>query len=237
MPPEVIVASRPELAEAFARLVEGQAETARAEGRSLTIAVPGGSVAEAFFPRLVRIAVDWRRVQVFFADERAVRPDDPASNFRAAREAWLDRVPIPLANVHRMRGEADDLGAAAAEYERGLLGAAGRPPRLDIVLLGVGEDGHVASLFPGHVALAETERYVVAVREAPKPPPDRLTLTLVGIAAARTVVVAAFGAAKAKPVAAVLGDPRSELPAALALRAAPRALVYLDPAAASRDGA
>ena len=169
---------------------------------------------------------------MFFGDERAVAPDDPASNARLARDLWLDRAPIPLANVHRMRAEGEDLDAAARAYERVLLDVLGDPPRLDLALLGMGPDGHVCSLFPGHPALDETERYVLPVLDAPKPPPRRVTLTLLALARARTVVLAAFGAAKAEAVRSALDDPASTLPAARALRGAARAFALLDPAAA-----
>ena len=229
---ERIVHSIPALAEAFATLAEDAYREARIDGRPFSVAVPGGSVAEAFFPRLVRLRVDWRRVLVFFVDERAVAADDPEANALAARRLWLDRVPIPMANVHRMRGEAVDLDAAARGYERTLLASLGDPPRIDVALLGMGPDGHVCSLFPGHRELDETERYVLAVADAPKPPPSRMTLTLLALASARALVLAAFGASKAPAAREALDSPGSRLPAALALRSGPRAIAMLDPEAA-----
>jgi len=214
MPVQRIVGPVPGLAERLAGVVEDAAREARLEGRPVSLAVPGGSVAESFFPRLASLDLDWDRVLVFFGDERAVAPDDPASNARLARDLWLDRAPIPLANVHRMRAEGEDLDAAARAYERVLLDVLGDPPRLDLALLGMGPDGHVCSLFPGHPALDETERYVLPVLDAPKPPPRRVTLTLLALARARTVVLAAFGAAKAEAVRSALDDPASTLPAA-----------------------
>jgi len=232
MPVQRIVGPVPGLAERLAGVVEDAAREARLEGRPVSLAVPGGSVAESFFPRLASLDLDWDRVLVFFGDERAVAPDDPASNARLARDLWLDRAPIPLANVHRMRAEGEDLDAAARAYERVLLDVLGDPPRLDLALLGMGPDGHVCSLFPGHPALDETERYVLPVLDAPKPPPRRVTLTLLALARARRVVLAAFGAAKAEAVRSALDDPASTLPAARALRGAARAFALLDPAAA-----
>ena len=181
MPVQRIVGPVPGLAERLAGVVEDAAREARLEGRPVSLAVPGGSVAESFFPRLASLDLDWDRVLVFFGDERAVAPDDPASNARLARDLWLDRAPIPLANVHRMRAEGEDLDAAARAYERVLLDVLGDPPRLDLALLGMGPDGHVCSLFPGHPALDETERYVLPVLDAPKPPPRRVTLTLLAL--------------------------------------------------------
>jgi len=233
---ETTVLPIPALADAFAGRLEDAYREARIEGRPVSLAVPGGSVADAFFPRLVKLPLDWRRVLVFFGDERGVRPDAEEANVAAARALWLDRVPIPMANVHRMRGEEEDLDAAARDYERLLVDTLGTPPRLDIVLLGLGPDGHVCSLFPGHPALLETERYVVAVRDSPKPPPNRITMTLLAIAAARTVVLAAFGAAKASIVREAVEEPSSALPAARALRAGPTAAALLDPEAASKLG-
>jgi len=231
---EPIVRDIPELAEAFAEIVESAYGDARRSGRPFSIAVSGGSVAREFLSRLVRLSLDWRHVLVFFVDERAVPPDDAESNARLAREAWLDRVPIPMANVHRMRGESLDLEEAARSYEREMGHALGAPPRLDVVLLGVGPDGHVGSLFPGKPSLEESRHCVVAVHDAPKPPAERLTLSLLAIARARTVVLAAFGSAKAQVVREALENDDSPLPAARALRSGARPIVLLDPEAASR---
>lgn len=231
---ETIVGEIPDLAERFALHLEGAYREARGEGRPLSIAIPGGSVAEALFPRLVKLPVDWRHVLVFFADERAGPADGPDSNVRLGRTLWLDRVPIPMGNVHRIHGESADLDAEASRYERNLIEVLGDPPRLDVVLLGMGPDGHVASLFPGHAALEETERYVLAVADAPKPPRRRLSLSLLAIARGRTLVLAAFGAAKAPAAREALGADASPLPAARALRSGPRPVVLLDPEAASR---
>src|SRR5262249_2881531 len=125
-------------------------------------------------------SIAWDRVHVFWGDERCVPPEDPESNFATARGALLDRVAIPPANVHRLRAEIAPPTAAADECERALRTFfVGAPwPRFDLVLLGVGEDGHTASLFPGHDALRETSRWAVAVRTDAKPPPWRITLTL-----------------------------------------------------------
>jgi 6-phosphogluconolactonase len=233
---EPIVGGIPELAEQFALHLEGAYREARGHGRPLAVAVPGGSVAEALFPRLVKLPLDWRHVLVFFADERAVGPQSPESNARLAREIWLDRVPIPMGNVHRMHGESSDLDAAASHYERELVGALGDPPRLDVVLLGMGADGHVASLFPGSAPLEERERYVLPVLDAPKPPSRRLTLTLLGIASGRSIVLAAFGSEKARAIREAVENETSSLPAARALRSGPVPIVLVDPQAASALG-
>lgn len=159
------------LARALAELVADRAATALAARGRFTLSLAGGSTPKAAYGLLASDEfaprIDWSRVLVFFGDERCVPPDHPLSNYRMAREVLLDRVPIPPANVHRVRGELDPRDAAA-EYEallRGLLGidAADAPARgLDLVLLGLGEDGHTASLFPGQRAVQAARRWVVA---------------------------------------------------------------------------
>jgi 6-phosphogluconolactonase len=119
---------------------------------------------------------------------------------------------------------------AAKVYEQELLGALGAPPEIDVAFLGVGLDGHVASLFPGHPLLAEQNRWVAAVTDSPKPPPRRLTLTLGALCAARLVLVAAFGSAKADAVRRLLDTASSEVPLALLARGATRMFVLLDEA-------
>jgi 6-phosphogluconolactonase len=133
-----------------------------------------------------------------------------------------------------MPADASDLAAAALTYEQKMARVLGAPAQLDVVLLGVGPDGHVGSLFPGHALLSESRRLVAAVEDSPKPPPWRLTLTLPALAAAHLVVVAAFGEAKAAVVREGLRDPASRLPVALATRAAAQVLWLLDPGAAAQ---
>lgn len=231
---EVTVGQPAVLADRLAALLAAEAAAAIAARGRFSIAVPGGSVATTFFPRLARAALDWPRVHVFWADERGVPPDDPESNYGAARRLWLGPAGVPQAGVHRMRGEADDLAAEAQVYEERLRLVLGDPVRLDVALLGVGPDGHVASLFPGHPLLRETTRAVAALDDAPKPPPRRLTLTLPTLGAARLVVVAASGAAKAGVVREALHEAGSTLPLALVARAAARSSFLLD-AEAGRD--
>lgn len=221
MPPEVIVAKLDALADAVAARIEREAEEANTAHGVFSIAVPGGSVATSFFPRLSRVTLG--RIEVFQADERAVGPDDPDSNFALLSRLWLEPARI---HAHRMRGESRDLDQAADVYASAL------PARLDAALLGVGPDGHIASLFPSHPALLEEQRRVVAVLDSPKPPPRRLTLTMPVLAGARFVIVAAMGAAKAAVMHQALHDPTSRLPVALLLRRCERALLLMDPAAA-----
>ena len=233
MPASVEIASVAELGDRFAAIVESAARRAIADRGAFTIAVSGGSAAEVLLPRLVHAAVNWRHVDVFWVDERAVPPGAPESNVAAARTLWIDRVALPADRVHRMPGEAQDLAAGAATYEAELRRRLGDTPEIDVVLLGMGPDGHVASLFPEHAALAEAKAWVVPVTDAPKPPPRRLTVTLPVLHAARHLVVFATGAGKARALASAIDDPASKLPVALAIRPAPRATYLLDPEAAS----
>lgn len=190
------------------------------------VALAGGRTPEPVYRELASApAVDWTRVEVFFSDERAVPPDHPESNYRMVRLALLSRVPVPAGQVHRMEAERPDREIAAREYERAL------PPRLDLMLLGMGPDGHTASLFPGSAALEERRRLVLPVT-GPKPPAERLTLTPPAIEAARTLAVIASGSDKAAMVVRALEGPPAprEVPAQLARRGA----WFLDHAAAER---
>ncbi len=194
-------------------LAETVADAIAAHGRC-AIGLAGGSTpvpvyAELAAPGLAR-RIDWSRVDAYFGDERAVPPNHPDSNYRRASAVLLSHVPIPAAQIHRMEGERSDLEAAAADYERLL------PPALDVLLLGMGPDGHTASLFPGAPALGERERLVVVVT-SPKPPPLRLTITPPVIAAARRVAVLATGKEKASAAARALEGPATpqEIPARL----------------------
>jgi len=208
---------------------------ATSTGRSLSLAVSGGSVATTFFPRwAAEAAFDWGSTDVFWADERAVPPTDPESNYALARSLWLDAARAPAGRVHRMPADGPDLAAAARGYDAELRRVLGERPVLDLVLLGMGPDGHVASLFPGHALLEETVRNVATVVDSPKPPPRRLTLTLPVLTAARVVVIGAFGASKAGIVRLAIEAADSRLPAALVARGAAKAVWLLDVAAASQ---
>ena len=160
-------------------------------------------------------------MELWLGDERAVPPDDPASNFRMIRESLLAPAAVPDEQAHRVRGELGAQAAAAvyaAELRRRLPLAAGRIPVFDLALLGLGEDGHVASLFPRHPALETRGRACVAVLDAPKPPPERVTVTLDVLRAARRIVVLATGEDKRAAVAAALAGPDPAVPASLVAR-------------------
>jgi len=230
--PEILVGETAKLGATFVDRLEHQAAAAIAARGRFSLALPGGSAGRLFFPTLAAASVDWSRSAFFWSDERAVAVGDPASNYFLAKRLWLDPASVPSANVHRLPGELPDLGAAAEAAERELLECVGDPPLLDLLWLGVGEDGHVASLFPGHALLDERRRFVAALTDSPKPPSGRLTLTLAAIGAARWVVFTVLGEAKAGAVAAALREPASRLPLALALAAAGRSWLLLDPASA-----
>jgi 6-phosphogluconolactonase len=174
------------------------------------VALAGGTTPRALYALLTsaeyRNRVAWERVAFFFGDERAVPPDHPDSNYRAANDALFRPLDISPKNIYRMRGEMPDLEAAAAAYERELQSAfeGARVPHFDLVFLGMGPDGHTASLFPGSPALAECKRLVVPVMDAPKPPLRRLTLTVPVFNAGRLVLFMATGADKAQALREVL---------------------------------
>ena len=152
--------------------------------------------------------IDWSRVELWFGDERCVPPDDPDSNYRTAAETLISRIDIPERNVHRIRGE-DDPEAAAAAYATVIDGVA-----LDLALLGLGPDGHSASLFPESPALDVRDRAAVAVT-ASKPPPRRITLTLPVFERAVSILILAPGESKTEAIAAVLRGPDRRYPASL----------------------
>jgi 6-phosphogluconolactonase len=226
------------------QIVARGAEAIAARGRFL-LTLAGGSTPKAAYETLASDdfvnRLDWSRVHVLWGDERCVPPDDARSNYRMAREALLDRVPIPPDNIRRMRGE-DDPQQAAAAYEvllRELLRDSGEVELpgtgLDLVLLGLGDDGHTASLFPGGTAVRETVRWVVAEYAAAFAM-WRITLTPVAINAARNVSFAVSGPGKAARLHEVIDGPRTPdlLPAQVVEPVRGRVTWLVDEAAASR---
>lgn len=199
------------------------------------IALTGGTTPRAAYERLASMGLDWSRCTLWFGDERAVPPDEENSNFRMARESLLDPLGADAPETKRIEGE---LGAeaAACRYEHELRGVFGEDlPELDLLLLGMGPDGHVASLFPGKPALDELDRLVVAVPEAGHEPfVPRVTLTLPVLNASRQVLFLVTGESKADPAARAFGpDPDPTLPASLVRPRSGRITVLLDEAAAA----
>ncbi|MEU7972334.1 6-phosphogluconolactonase [Micromonospora sp. NPDC049089] len=214
------------LAQAVAARLLVKLLDAQADRGEASVVLTGGRVAAAVYRAVAtlpaRDAVDWSRVDVWWGDERFLPAGDPDRNETQARAALLDVVPLNPARVHAMPASdgpaGNDPEAAAAEYAQELARAA-RPgnatlPHFDVLMLGVGEDGHVASVFPEHPVGYET-RPVSAVRGSPKPPPTRTTLTLPAINTAEEVWLVAAGADKARAVGmALAGAGPVQLPAA-----------------------
>jgi len=231
------------LADAAALAIVHEAVAAVAARGRFLIALAGGATPRETYSRLARpphdAAMPWRRTYAFFGDERWVPPDHPQSNFRMAHEALLSKVPIPPDQVFRMGCEGDDPEAAAAAYARTMaevFGARrGEVPRFDLILLGMGIDGHTASLFPGSPALREVFRTVAAVHAAAAAIPQRLTLTFPVLNAAACVTFLVAGAEKARAVRSVLAE-GALLPAGLVRPQDGRLVWMLDRAAAARLG-
>ncbi len=185
---------------------------------AFALALSGGGTARRCYEHLASTAasqIDWWKVDVYWGDERCVPPDDPRSNYGAARDALLDRVPIPCEQIHRMRGEDPNPEREAVHHEavlrtqQGL--ARGETPHFDFAFLGLGGDAHVASLFPGSPTIALADRLVAAVPKdgvaMPQPVVDRLTLTFPALAGIREAVFVVAGEEKAAALRAVIEDP------------------------------
>jgi len=193
------------------RLVDTIHSAVAARGRAL-IVLTGGGNGIGLLRHLRRQQVDWSDVHLFWGDERYVPEDDDERNDKQAREALLDHIDIPSSHVHAMPasdGEfGADLSAAALAYEQ-LLAANAEPgqpvPNFDVHLLGMGPEGHINSLFPDTPAVRETVRMVLPVEDSPKPPPERITLTLPAIRRSREVWLMVSGAGKADAAAAAIG--------------------------------
>ena len=202
--------SKEQLADAAARLFVERAQRAVSDSGRFAVALAGGSTPQRAYELLAdthRDDVDWHGVHVFFGDERGVPPDHEDSNYRTANEALLSRVPV--GSARRMRGELPP-SEAAADYERELRGFFGGPPVFDLVMLGIGEDGHTASLFPRTAALDATDRFVVE-NPVEKLGTTRLTLTAPAINASREVAFLVSGGGKAEALKEILegdADPR-----------------------------
>ena len=248
--PEIKVLPDPSaIAHEAAERVVRAADEAFALASRFTLGLAGGGTPKLLYQLLAsddyRSRIDWTKVQVFFGDERCVPPDHVDSNYRMARETLLSKVPIPGDNVYRMRGEADPPEEAAKEYGRMLKEKFGGPAiedgdGLDLVLLGMGEDGHTASLFPHTPALNETKHRCVAnyVEKSTTGKSWRLTLSAPFINRSREVLVLVAGAGKAKALAEVLEGPRDpqRLPIQLISPASGKLSWLVDATAAGMSG-
>jgi 6-phosphogluconolactonase len=242
--PIIVVDNPAGLASRAARRFVTLARQAIGERGRFSVALSGGSTPRAMYRLLAQAPlkeqVDWQNVHLFLGDERFVPPDDPASSLRMARETLLDHVPVPAENIYAVPTEGLTPEAAAQRYARTLLGFfAPHSPRFDLILLGMGPDGHTASLFPGQPAVTSPgDRLVLAVHGAPKPPPMRITMTYELINQAMNVVFLVTGSDKARAVASVLAGEADPVryPAAGVRPANGRVQWLLDHAAAENLG-
>ena len=223
-------------------LAERIAETARvaiADKGRFTIALSGGKTPELLYSLLADEYADkmeWNSIHLFWSDERYVPQDHPDSNFRMAHKAWISKVPIPLQNVHRIQTEEESPEKAAESYERILVEFFRASEKVsastfDVILLGLGVDGHTASLFPGSAVLSEKNRWVVAVDAPPSVfPKKRVTLTLPLINSSRDVIFLAMGEEKKSVIHAILEGPEKTKKIYPAARVKPRErlLWYID---------
>jgi 6-phosphogluconolactonase len=211
---------------AVAEAVAQRMAAAVAAGRNIVLT--GGTTPEQAYERAAALAPDWRRVEVWWGDERCVPPDDENSNFGMAKRALLDRLDRPPLAVHRIEGElGKDEAAYAYEDELG-------STALDLVLLGMGPDGHVASLFPGKPALDVPDRRAVGTEAGLEPWVDRVTLTLPALRAAGEILFVVTGEAKADAVRrAFAGEASAETPASLVRAESGHTTAILDRAAAA----
>jgi 6-phosphogluconolactonase len=240
---DVVILADPELmaAAAAARLITALVDAQAARGHAhvvLTGGTSGGAVQEAVAAAPARAAVDWGKVDVWWGDERYLPAGDPDRNETQARGFLLDALALEESRVHAMPASdgafGTDVDAAAASYADQLAIAAGRPgavPVFDVLMLGVGPDGHVASLFPDHPGFAVREGTALAVRDSPKPPPTRISLTLPALQGARQTWLLATGQGKADVVARAIGG--EPLPCG-SVHGTERTLWLLDHAAASK---
>jgi len=210
-----IVADSAALARSAAEVFIAAAKSAVAQKGAFTVALSGGSTPKALYSLLaddagLRSQIPWQQTYFFFGDERHVGPDHPDSNYRMAREAMLSRVPVNPAQVFRIKGEYRDAAKAAAEYEQALCAffqlAPGQFPRFDLVMLGMGPDGHTASLFPGTKALEEHQRLVTS-NWVGKFYTQRVTMTAPVLNHAACVMFMVQGQDKAHALKAVLEGP------------------------------
>ena len=203
------------LAAAVGKYFIDTAEDAISHRGMFTVAVSGGSLVQ-ILDRGLKGRLDGSKWHIFWADERCVPLTDDQSNYAAAQKFFLKHINIPAEKIHTINDRLCPADAAQ-DYQAGLLRLFGKLPRFDLILLGIGEDGHTASLFPGHSLLSEKEKWVAAVPDSPKPPRQRITLTLPVINNARHVAFIAAGKDKTAVISKISGGhiPEQPLPAQL----------------------
>jgi 6-phosphogluconolactonase len=215
--PEIrILKNAAELFEAAAAEFAAQASSAVRANGTFTVALSGGSTPKTLYSLLAtKPGIPWDKIHFFWGDERHVAPDQPESNYRMANEALLSKVPVRAEHIFRIHSEEKDAAAAALQYEQTLKDffrlSPGKFPRFDLIFLGVGPDGHTASLFPGTSALTENQRLVVA-NWVPKFNTDRITFTFPVLNAAACVIFLLSGADKAATLQEVLENKSADLP-------------------------
>lgn len=212
------------------------AEAIAARGR-FTVAISGGSLPKLVFPALIAAVPrhQWAGWHIFWADERMVPPTHTSSNFRLAWEMLLAHVSIPPKQIFPLDTTLP-AAEAARKYQKIIETTVGNPPKFDVILLGMGPDGHTASLFPGHPLLSETARRVAPIVDSPKPPPKRVTLTLPELNRARCVFFIVTGGGKADILPRVLSPRPNDAPLPATMVHPPENAVrwYLDTAAAGK---
>jgi 6-phosphogluconolactonase len=202
-------------------------EIAVKERESLSLAISGGASALVFLGALRVARVNWSPVTLFWGDERAVPPDSPESNYGVAERLLLQPLGGGAPRALRMPADHPDLEEAALQYDETLAYELRGGP-LDLAILGIGEDGHVCSLFPGHPALRQVEHRVVAIHDAPKPPPRRLSLTMSILCQTRKVWLVVLGARKNAVLQAAIARSRMDTPLDILLAGAKDATIFTD---------
>jgi 6-phosphogluconolactonase len=197
------------------------------ERESLSLAMSGGATALVFLGALRVARVSWSRVALFWADERAARADSPESNYGVAERLLLQPLAGGAPRTLRMPADLPDLEEAALQYDETLAYELRGGP-LDLAILGIGEDGHVCSLFPGHPALQQIEHRVVAVHDAPKPPPRRLSLTMPFLCQTRKLWLVVLGSRKNAVLQAAVARSRLETPLDILLAGAKDTTIFTD---------
>ena len=234
--------SLPELSLAAAEFIAELAEIRIKEKNIFTLVLSGGSTPRLLYQELasqtISKSIDWQKTHIFWGDERFLPRDHPDSNFALAFESLLSKVGVPPGNINRVPTEIGSAQATAQEYEKTLrkffppaVGSEQEPyfPSFDLVLLGLGQDGHTASLFPGEAALEEMDRWVLAVDGAKASPPvERVTLTFPAINKARYVIFLASGSNKREVFQQVVNNPETSAYPAAKVKPSGRLLWFID---------